>query len=66
MCITFIRTINDNFFLSFSLQFCKNFRVGERCCEFECLDPPGENNLYLVSINKGTYYEVINISFLVG
>ncbi|XP_011296562.1 uncharacterized protein LOC101889849 isoform X2 [Musca domestica] len=26
--------------------FCKNFRVGERCCEFECLDPPGEDNKY--------------------
>ncbi|KAJ0175329.1 hypothetical protein K1T71_009470 [Dendrolimus kikuchii] len=26
--------------------FCKNFRVGERCCEFECLDPPGEDNRY--------------------
>lgn len=22
--------------------FCNKFRVGERCCEFECLDPPGE------------------------
>lgn len=28
------------------LQFCKNFRVGERCCEFECLDPPGEDTRY--------------------
>lgn len=27
-------------------QFCKNFRVGERCCEFECLDPPGEDKRY--------------------
>ncbi|CAF4861394.1 unnamed protein product [Pieris macdunnoughi] len=26
--------------------FCKNFRVGERCCEFECLDPPGEDKRY--------------------
>nr|XP_034833631.1 uncharacterized protein LOC117990277 [Maniola hyperantus] len=26
--------------------FCKNFRVGERCCEFECLDPPGEDTRY--------------------
>ncbi|CAB3244181.1 unnamed protein product [Arctia plantaginis] len=26
--------------------FCKNFRVGERCCEFECLDPPGEDQRY--------------------
>lgn len=33
----------------FFFQFCKNFRVGERCCEFECLDPPGEDNLYQVS-----------------
>lgn len=29
-------------------QFCKNFRVGEHCCEFECLDPPGEDNMYQV------------------
>lgn len=28
------------------LQFCENFRVGERCCEFECLDPPGKNPKY--------------------
>ncbi|XP_038221341.1 integral membrane protein DGCR2/IDD-like [Zerene cesonia] len=26
--------------------FCNNFRVGERCCEFECLDPPGEDTRY--------------------
>ncbi|KAG7300100.1 hypothetical protein JYU34_015639 [Plutella xylostella] len=26
--------------------FCKNFKVGERCCEFECLDPPGEDTRY--------------------
>ena len=30
----------------FTSQFCKNFRVGERCCEFECLDPPGEDTRY--------------------
>ncbi|XP_044727842.1 integral membrane protein DGCR2/IDD-like [Chrysoperla carnea] len=22
--------------------FCRKFRVGERCCEFVCLDPPGD------------------------
>uniref|UniRef100_A0ABK9MIF8 Integral membrane protein DGCR2/IDD n=2 Tax=Glossina TaxID=44049 RepID=A0ABK9MIF8_GLOMM len=32
--------------------FCKNFRVGERCCEFECLDPPGEDNLYQERMRK--------------
>ncbi|KAH8338047.1 hypothetical protein KR059_003791, partial [Drosophila kikkawai] len=32
--------------------FCKNFRVGERCCEFECLDPPGEDKLYQVTSKK--------------
>lgn len=32
-------------------QFCKNFRVGERCCEFECLDPPGEDNMYQVNLS---------------
>lgn len=26
--------------------FCKQFRVGEKCCEFECLDTPGENLKY--------------------
>ncbi|XP_055909682.1 integral membrane protein DGCR2/IDD-like [Eupeodes corollae] len=26
--------------------FCKNFRVGTHCCEFECLDPPGEDTKY--------------------
>lgn len=30
------------------LQFCKQFRVGEKCCEFECLDTPGENFKYEV------------------
>ncbi|PZC75037.1 hypothetical protein B5X24_HaOG206808 [Helicoverpa armigera] len=29
-----------------STSFCKNFRVGARCCEFECLDPPGEDTRY--------------------
>lgn len=28
------------------LQFCKHFQKGERCCEFECLDPPGEDTRY--------------------
>ncbi|XP_059222791.1 uncharacterized protein LOC106093250 [Stomoxys calcitrans] len=32
--------------------FCKNFRVGERCCEFECLDPPGEDNKYQERMRK--------------
>lgn len=26
----------------FFFQFCRKFRVGERCCEFVCLDPPGD------------------------
>lgn len=39
---------------NFNSQFCKNFRVGERCCEFECLDPPGEDNKYQV-----IFYELI-------
>ncbi|XP_055678035.1 integral membrane protein DGCR2/IDD [Lutzomyia longipalpis] len=32
--------------------FCKNFRVGERCCEFECLDPPGEDEMYQARLRK--------------
>lgn len=44
---------------SFSRQFCKNFRVGERCCEFECLDPPGEDKLYQVSTYHQQYIEHI-------
>ncbi|XP_026465107.1 integral membrane protein DGCR2/IDD [Ctenocephalides felis] len=32
--------------------FCKNFRVGERCCEFECLDPPGEDDMYQARLRK--------------
>ena len=36
-------------------KFCKNFRVGERCCEFECLDPPGEDNKYQVSRYDESY-----------
>lgn len=32
--------------------FCKNFRVGEQCCEFECLDPPGEDNMYQWRLKK--------------
>lgn len=36
-------------------QFCKNFRVGERCCEFECLDPPGEDNKYQVGKGQGEF-----------
>uniref|UniRef100_A0A182PQ11 Integral membrane protein DGCR2/IDD n=1 Tax=Anopheles epiroticus TaxID=199890 RepID=A0A182PQ11_9DIPT len=32
--------------------FCKKFRVGERCCEFECLDPPGEDDMYQARLRK--------------
>ncbi|CAH0562427.1 unnamed protein product [Brassicogethes aeneus] len=28
--------------------FCKEFRVGERCCEFICLDPPGDEAMKLL------------------
>lgn len=35
-------------------QFCNKFRVGEKCCEFECLDPPGENNKYEVSQSRAS------------
>ncbi|KAH8293331.1 hypothetical protein KR018_004759, partial [Drosophila ironensis] len=46
--------------------FCKNFRVGERCCEFECLDPPGEDKLYQVcySVINGNIRLIITIFFL--
>uniref|UniRef100_A0A182JQN2 Uncharacterized protein n=1 Tax=Anopheles christyi TaxID=43041 RepID=A0A182JQN2_9DIPT len=33
-------------------SFCKKFRVGERCCEFECLDPPGEDEMYQARLRK--------------
>ncbi|KAG5680514.1 hypothetical protein PVAND_010021 [Polypedilum vanderplanki] len=32
--------------------FCKKFRVGEKCCEFECLDAPGENLKYEERMRK--------------
>lgn len=32
--------------------FCKNFRVGTHCCEFECLDPPGEDTKYQERMRK--------------
>lgn len=37
-------------------QFCKNFIIGERCCEFECLDPPGEDDKYQVSACINPYW----------
>ncbi|XP_063696147.1 uncharacterized protein LOC134827446 [Culicoides brevitarsis] len=51
--------------------FCKDFRLGDKCCEWTCLDKPGENPLYelrikkraeiLAGISKGTAFRIPNI-----
>uniref|UniRef100_A0A336LWD5 CSON005647 protein n=1 Tax=Culicoides sonorensis TaxID=179676 RepID=A0A336LWD5_CULSO len=50
--------------------FCKDFRLGDKCCEWTCLDKPGENALYelrikkraeiLAGVSKGTVLKLLN------
>jgi hypothetical protein len=41
------------------LQFCKRFRAGQRCCEFECLDEPDPTDGFLADAP-------INIAFSIA
>ncbi|GAB0088577.1 hypothetical protein DMENIID0001_030340 [Sergentomyia squamirostris] len=50
--VSALKRIKDRMKKRNKSQFCKNFRVGERCCEFECLDPPGEDEMYQARLRK--------------
>lgn len=41
----------------------RNYEVGEKCCEFECLDPKGENDLYEVSCGRSKILNKILSNF---
>lgn len=60
----FSTTITLSQSLLHAIKFCKNFRVGERCCEFECLDPPGEDNMYQVQLFHILPFSCLPIDFL--